>query len=83
MKYVLFMVVFFTSLAWAGKPVNINEADAELISASLDGIGIMKAKKIVEHREQSKVSFTSLDDVAKIKGIGSKVLEDNAAFIRF
>ena len=47
MKYVLFMVVFFTSLAWAGKPVNINEADAELISASLDGIGIMKAQKIV------------------------------------
>ena len=38
-------------LALAG-PVNINTADAGTIAAELDGIGLAKAKAIVEYRKK-------------------------------
>ena len=37
-------------IAWAG-PVNVNTADAETISAELKGIGLSKARAIVEYRQ--------------------------------
>jgi comEA protein len=53
--------------------VNINSAtETELVA--LPGIGPSKAHAIVEYR-QSQGGFKSIDDLQKVKGIGSATLE--------
>jgi len=61
--------------AWAG-PVDINTADAETIAAELNGIGIAKAKEIVEYR-QKYGPFKSAKDLSLVKGVGEKTVERN------
>ena len=64
-------------LAYAGLataiPVNINQADAELIADALNGIGQKTAMKIVEYRDTNGL-YTSADDLLNISGIGEKKL---------
>lgn len=62
-------------------PVNINTADAETISASLNGVGISKARAIVEYRKKNG-PFRTVDDLSLVKGIGDKTVEKNKADIR-
>ncbi len=62
-------------LAWAG-PVNVNSADAETISSELKGIGLSKAKAIVEYRKKHG-PFRSADDLSLVKGIGERTVELN------
>ena len=62
-------------VALAG-PVNINTADAETISHELQGIGMSKARAIVEYRENHG-PFKSHDDLTLVKGIGARTLEIN------
>lgn len=62
-------------VAWAG-PVDINTADAETISAELKGIGMAKARAIVEYREKHG-PFKSADDLSLVKGIGERTVEIN------
>ena len=50
--------------------VNINTAD-EAALKSLKGIGEKRAKAIIEYREKNG-SFKTVDDLAKVKGIGDK-----------
>jgi competence protein ComEA len=69
----------FSMLAFAGQ-VNINTADAETISAELNGIGLSKAKAIVEYRKKHG-PFRSVDDLSLVKGIGERTLEKNRADI--
>ncbi len=66
--------------AFAG-PVNINTADAETISAELNGIGMSKAQAIVEYREKHG-PFKSAEDLSLVKGIGDRTVELNRANIR-
>lgn len=66
--------------AYAG-PVDINTADAETISAELNGIGLAKAKAIVEYRERHG-PFKSPEDLSLVKGIGDRTVEMNRANIR-
>ncbi|MDH3613361.1 MAG: helix-hairpin-helix domain-containing protein [Gammaproteobacteria bacterium] len=66
--------------AFAG-PVDINTADAETISAELNGIGLAKAKAIVEYREKYG-PFKSPEDLSLVKGIGDRTVEINRANIR-
>ncbi len=55
--------------------ININTATvSELMT--LDGIGEVKAKAIVEYREKNGY-FKSIDDITLVKGIGEKTLEKN------
>jgi competence protein ComEA len=61
-------------------PVNINTADAETISAELQGVGLSKAQAIVEYR-QVNGPFKSADDLIAVKGIGERTLEMNRANI--
>jgi competence protein ComEA len=79
MKYLLALIAFITFNAFA-EPVNINTADAETIANSLNGIGIKKAEAIIEHRTKEG-DFKSVDDLAKVKGIGEKTVEKNKADI--
>ncbi len=66
--------------AFAG-PVNINTADAETISAELKGVGLAKAKAIVEYRKKHG-PFRSADDLSLVKGIGERTIEINRADIK-
>jgi competence protein ComEA len=65
----------FTLLA-AAQTIDINTATAEELAAALDGVGPAKAAAIVEYRN-SQGPFQSVDDLAKVKGIGDKTLEQN------
>jgi len=68
-------VIFLPMLAFAG-PVNVNAADAEDISAELQGVGLTKAQAIVAYREQHG-PFESLSDLMLVKGIGARTIEIN------
>ena len=65
---------------WAGA-VDINHADAATIAKELQGIGPARAQAIVEYREKHG-AFKSADELSKIKGVGTKVIEKNRANIK-
>ena len=56
--------------------VNLNSADVQTLARELNGIGEAKAREIVEYRE-AKGSFSSVDELLEVKGIGSATLEKN------
>ncbi|NND47720.1 MAG: helix-hairpin-helix domain-containing protein [Woeseiaceae bacterium] len=62
-------------IALAG-PVNVNTADAETISAELKGVGLSKARAIVEYRKKHG-PFKTADDLSLVKGIGERTVEIN------
>lgn len=70
MKKLLFL--FFTLTTFLFGLVNINTATLEELK-SLNGIGEVKAKAILEYRKEA--NFTNIDDIKKIKGIGDKIFE--------
>ncbi|MFD1009047.1 MULTISPECIES: ComEA family DNA-binding protein [Oceanisphaera] len=55
--------------------ININDANVEQL-AMLTGVGAAKAKAIVEYREENG-PFDSVDDLAKVSGIGPATVEKN------
>jgi competence protein ComEA len=64
---------------WAlAGPVDINSADATTLAKELEGIGLAKAKAIVEYRDRNG-KFRSVDEMLNVKGIGPQVLEKNKA----
>jgi len=63
-------------LAVLAGPVNINTADAETLSAELQGVGISKAMAIVEYRQENG-PFKSASELASVKGIGERTIEIN------
>ena len=67
-------------LSLAGQ-VNINTADAETISAELNGIGLTKAKAIVEYRKKHG-PFRSVEDLSLVKGIGERTVDRNRPDIK-
>lgn len=73
------MVGLFSLSVWAA-PVNVNTASAEEISKALSGIGLAKAKAIVDYREANG-AFKEAGDLVKVKGIGEKTIEKNMADI--
>ena len=55
--------------------ININRAtEAELVA--LDGVGSSKAQAIILYREMFG-GFKSVDELTKVKGIGTKTVEKN------
>jgi len=64
-----------------GGQVDINTADAETISAELNGIGLSKAKAIVEYRKKHG-PFRSPEDLSLVKGIGERTVEKNLSDIK-
>ncbi len=67
--------VIFPFIALAG-PVNVNTADAETIAAELQGVGLAKARAIVEYRE-THGPFESPEDLSLVSGIGERTVEIN------
>ena len=68
------------TLSFAGQ-VNVNTADAETIAAALNGIGLTKAKAIVEYRDKHG-PFRSVEDLSLVKGIGERTVERNRTDIQ-
>lgn len=58
--------------------VNLNTADELTLERELVGVGAVKAKAIIAHR-QEKGPFTSVDELLEVKGIGAATLEKNRA----
>ena len=69
------VLLFSSNLVWA-EVVNINAADATALAANIKGIGTKKAEAIVAYREQHG-SFSRVEDLAKVRGIGRKTVEKN------
>jgi competence protein ComEA len=63
------------------EPVNINTADAAALARELVGIGATRANAIVEYRKQNG-PFRSIEELALVKGIGPRVIEQNRANLR-
>jgi competence protein ComEA len=81
LKKILFILICILSFSVANaEPVNINQADAKSIASALNGIGIKKAEAITLYRDQNG-PFKAVDDLAKVKGIGSKIIEKNRSDI--
>ncbi|CAA0113620.1 putative protein [BD1-7 clade bacterium] len=80
-NFALFVSLMAAMLTWAGKPVNVNEADAKVLADSLDGIGLKKAEAVVKYREEHG-NFKAIKDLVNVKGIGEKTLAKNAEFIQ-
>ena len=53
-------------------PININTADEDTL-IKLPGIGMKKAKAIVEYRQRNG-SFESAEELINVKGIGEKLM---------
>lgn len=71
----LLTLMLVSGLAFAD-PINVNTADAKSIATTLDGVGMAKAKAIVEYRNQHG-KFSSLEELQQVKGIGAKTLDRN------
>ena len=82
MKFILTLLAtgFLFTAAWAAEPVNVNTASAEDISENLKGIGLSKARLIVDYRESNGV-FLHVDELVKVKGIGIKTIDRNRGMI--
>ena len=61
--------------------VNINRADLDELQ-QLKGIGLAKAKAIIEYREHNG-KIDSLDELTQVSGIGEKYIEQNADKVSF
>lgn len=74
-----FILGLFGSVALAadeGGKINVNTASAEELSA-LKGVGEKIAANIVQFRKENG-PYKSIDDLKQVKGVGTKILEDNA-----
>lgn len=78
----ILLFVAVSNLAFATDKVNINTADAKAISTQLQGIGLVKAKAIVDYRTANG-PFKSVDQLVKVKGIGPQTVESNRSLIVF
>jgi competence protein ComEA len=74
-------ILLMAPLTASAGQVDINNADAETISAELKGVGLSKAKAIVEYRKKHG-PFRSADDLSLVKGIGERTVELNRSDIQ-
>ena len=73
--FYLTLVMLISAQVYAG-PVDINTADAGELAGAIVGVGEKKAAVIVQYRE-AYGPFTSVDELAMVKGIGAGTLEKN------
>jgi competence protein ComEA len=81
MSIIRSMLLFFAMsltvpAAVLADPLDINSADAETLAGGIDGVGTQKAIAIVQYREANG-SFSSVDDLANVQGIGMKTIDRN------
>ena len=67
-------ILLVAGFVYAGEPVNINTADAEALAAAINGVGVKKARDIINHRQKNG-PFESVDDLARVSGIGMQTVD--------
>jgi competence protein ComEA len=80
-KPLIIAASMLTLPAFAGQPVNVNNADAQQLAESLDGVGMSKAVAIIEYRD-SHGPFQHADELVNVKGIGLRTVEKNRDYIQ-
>ena len=79
----LFILAFGLAVpAFGANQVDVNSADAKTLAQALAGIGLVKAEAIVAYRN-AHGPFQGVDDLAKVKGIGRRIVEENRDVIVF
>lgn len=81
MKFRVFLCsLFFTLLSTiaGAASVDINTADAKALAAVMPGVGPKTAQAIVDYRAE-RGRFTSVDELTRVKGIGTKTVERSRA----
>lgn len=73
---VLTFFLGLVSLHAFAEPVNVNTADAPTLAKSLSGVGPSTAQAIIDYRTKHG-PFKSVEELARVKGIGSKLIEKN------
>ena len=68
--------LLIAALSVSAAPVNINTADAKTLAQNIKGVGPKKAQAIVTYRRDNG-PFKSVHDLAKVKGIGEKLIARN------
>ena len=74
-KCILVLFLILPAILYAGGAVNINTADKETLM-SIKGVGERRAEAIIQYREKNG-PFTSIDQLAEIRGIGQSLIDDN------
>lgn len=74
LKSLFLLIAMSLSTSVFAAPVNINSADSKAIASALNGIGQSKAEAIVQYRTENG-HFKTVEDIKKVKGIGSKTFE--------
>jgi len=62
-------------------PVDVNHATAEEIAASLNGVGMVKAQRIVDFCQS--YACAKPEDLLQVKGVGEKTIDKNRQDIKF
>ncbi len=75
-QFLFALLLGFAGLAFAGETVDINTADANTLVKILKGVGPDRAAAIIEYRDKNG-PFKSADELAKVNGIGKKLVDMN------
>jgi competence protein ComEA len=70
------LVAVFSSTVALSEPLDINTANADQLAQTMVGIGKAKADAIVQDREKNG-QFKSVDDLSRVKGVKSNLIEKN------
>ena len=62
--------------AFAGEPVDINSASAQVLADAIPGVGMKRAEAIVAYRDEHG-PFASVDELVEVRGIGEQILESS------
>ncbi|HVT31561.1 MAG TPA: helix-hairpin-helix domain-containing protein [Rhodanobacteraceae bacterium] len=80
--FIALIALALAAPAFAATQVDINSADARTIAQSLDGVGLTRAEAIVAYRKYHG-PFRTLEDLARVDGIGPRIIEENRSSIVF
>ena len=75
-RFLLLLLLALALPTLAAAQVDINSADAKTLAETLNGVGLVKAEAIVAYRTTNG-PFRSIDELAKVKGIGAKTIAAN------
>ncbi|KXU34582.1 competence protein ComEA [Ventosimonas gracilis] len=70
-----------TAVVTGEQTIDLNSADAQALQQALTGVGAVKAKAIVDYRQEHG-PFVSVDELLEVKGIGAAILEKNRSKLR-
>jgi competence protein ComEA len=81
-RFAFLIQLLFAGAAFGAVQVDINTADAVTLARELSDVGLVKAEAIDAYRD-AHGPFSTLEDLAKVKGIGPRVIEENRERIVF